>query len=53
MDFYQTCKKYLENDGYSYLGEDGGLVFFKDVNGKVWGASEEAIVKKMTEKGYW
>ena len=53
MNFYLASQKYLEDKGYKYLGEDGGLVFFNDENGKLWGASEDVIAKNMIKKGYW
>ncbi|MCA1064706.1 hypothetical protein QTG56_24150 (plasmid) [Rossellomorea sp. AcN35-11] len=50
MVFYQACIKYFNDEGYMFLREDGGLLFFKDSNNKVWGAGEDAIAKKMMKK---
>lgn len=53
MNFYQASKKYLEDEGYEYLGKEGGLLFYKDKNGKVWGSRESAVVEHMVKDGYW
>lgn len=53
MNLYQAAKKFLTTEGYVYLGNEGGLLFYKDKNGRVWGSRESAIIEYMVEKGYW
>jgi hypothetical protein len=53
MNFYQSCIQYFKKEGYEFLGEDGGLLFFKDEKEKVWGAGEDVIAEKMHKVGMW
>jgi len=53
MNFYQATKKYLEDKGYKYLGNDSGLICFELETGDIRCVSEEAIAKHMMEGGYW
>lgn len=53
MSFHQSCRKFLEDEGYSYLGEESGLVFYKDYNGRVWGSSESSVLELMKQRGYF
>lgn len=39
--------KYIKVDGHTYLGMDGGLMFYEDKEGKVWGSSEESIARRV------
>lgn len=53
MDFIQACKRYFADKGCEFLGEDREMVFFKDKDGEVFGASDNVIAKNMIKKGYW
>jgi len=30
MNFYQACGKYFEEEGFTFLNEEGELLFFSD-----------------------
>lgn len=43
---------FLESEGYEFLGEEYGLFFYKDVNGRVWGSSCDSVYQSMKESGF-
>jgi hypothetical protein len=44
MNFIKHIKNKLSKINYTYLGEEHGLIFFRDDKGKVFGAREECFV---------
>lgn len=46
----QDIIAYLKSKDCTYLGEEYGMFFYKLPNGKVEGASEEALVKHIKEE---
>lgn len=51
MNFYQKAKAWLEAKGYEYLGDEGGLIFYKkEKGGQVQAALEADIAAAMTER---
>jgi hypothetical protein len=49
MSWEGRIKRYLHAFGYQLLGFEGGLIFWKDETGRVWGSREEAVTKSMKE----
>lgn len=51
MTFAEDCKKYLESKGHEYLGMEDDYVFYKDENGKVFGAGEDMMARHLHDAG--
>lgn len=47
MNWYLRVEKYLTEKGCTFLSTEGGLVFYRDENGKVLGVSEVSITKEI------
>ena len=43
--------EYLESQGHHFLSVDGGVVFYKDEGGRVWGSAEVRVIARMKERG--
>lgn len=50
MDFEKELQKFMKDNGYKYLGSDGGLIFYETRTGKRFGASEESFAKRILKK---
>lgn len=51
MNWEQRVKRYLNSFNYELIGIDDfeSMVYWKDVNGTVWGGSDSAVHKNMVE----
>jgi hypothetical protein len=49
MNWEQRVVRYLKSFGYETLGFEGGLVFYKDLDGRVWGSNESALNRNMVD----
>ena len=49
MTFKCRVKKYLKSFNYKLVEIDDGMVYYKDKNGRAWGARECVVARNLKE----
>lgn len=49
MNWEQRVTRYLKSLDYEVIKFEGDLVFYKDLEGRIWGSSEIALNRNMVE----
>ncbi|MEK4031287.1 hypothetical protein MKZ02_22550 [Pseudobacillus sp. FSL P4-0506] len=46
----KLVRNYVENNGYLYLGEGYGLIFYTNGKGHIWGVNSHTICQTFSKK---